>query len=37
MDLGQLEVSRLSVLADKKAGVIVPPWGAVGHLESQET
>lgn len=27
MDLAQFEVSRLNVLADKKAGVIVTPWG----------
>lgn len=30
MDLAQLEVSRLNVLADKKAGVIVTLWGGGG-------
>lgn len=38
----QFEVSRLNVLADKKAGVIVTPGGGgaggpVGPLVSQET
>lgn len=29
VDLAQFEVSRLNVLADKKAGVIVTAWGGV--------